>query len=53
MITFFARAGIIAAAVAGGIAIVGAGIAGIALAVKKAKSRAGQNTPIDSGAEGR
>ena len=36
MITFFARAGVIAAAIAGGIAIAGAGIA---LAIRGVKSR--------------
>lgn len=53
MIKFFTKAGVIAVTVACGIAIVGAGIAGITLAVKGAKNRAEQNTPIDSGAEGR
>lgn len=38
MIIFIARTGVIAVAVAGGIAIAGAGIAGIALAITRAKS---------------
>lgn len=39
MITFFAKAGVIAAAVAGVIAIVGSTVAGVAYAIKRVASR--------------
>lgn len=41
MITFFAKAGMIAAGAAGVIAVVGSVIAGIVLLVKKVKAHAG------------